>query len=184
MQSSSTIASIAEPYAQALMALAQKEGLTDRFGQDVAYLRSLLATSDELTRVLANPFVKTDDKKSILDRLAGETVHPLVATFLKLLVDRKRISLLDVIAQKYQELLRQLTNTALADVVSAVELTDAQQQSVIDRVKQMTGATSVELVTKVDADLIGGVIIKVGSQVVDASLRGQLRRMALTLGAI
>jgi F-type H+-transporting ATPase subunit delta len=128
--------------------------------------------------------VKADDKKSILARLGDETLHPLMATFLKLLVDRRRIALLDVVAQKYQDLLRQLTNTALADVTSAVELTDDQRQSVISRVQQMTGAASVELVTKVDADLIGGVIIKVGSQVVDASLRGQLRRMALTLGAL
>lgn len=184
MQSSSAIASIAEPYAQALMGLAQKENLAARFGEDIAYLRSLLESSDELKAVLSNPFVKADDKKSILARLGDETLHPLMATFLKLLVDRKRIALLDVVAQKYQDLLRQLTNTALADVTSAVELTDDQRQSVISRVQQMTGAASVELVTKVDADLIGGVIIKVGSQVVDASLRGQLRRMALTLGAL
>ncbi|MBD2553121.1 F0F1 ATP synthase subunit delta [Limnothrix sp. FACHB-708] len=184
MQSSSTIASIAEPYAQALMTLAQKESLVERFGEDVTYLRGLLAASDELGALLANPFVKADDKKSVLDRLAGETLHPLTANFLKLLVDRKRIALLDSIAQKYQDLLRQFTNTALAEVTSAVELTEEQRQSAIERVKQLTGAASVELVTKVDTDLIGGVIIKVGSQVVDASLRGQLRRMALTLGAI
>jgi F-type H+-transporting ATPase subunit delta len=68
-------------------------------------------------------------------------------------------------------------------VASAVELTDEQKQSVREKVIAMTSANQVELNTKIDPDLIGGVIIKVGSQVVDASLRGQLRRIGLRLSS-
>jgi len=76
-----------------------------------------------------------------------------------------------------------MNQTVLAEVISAVELTEAQQQAIREKVKGMTNAHEVELDQKVDRDLIGGVIIKVGSQVIDASLRGQLRRLSLRLSS-
>jgi F-type H+-transporting ATPase subunit delta len=88
---------------------------------------------------------------------------------------------LEAILQQYLALLRQLNQTVLAEVISAVPLTEAQQQAVIDKVLAITNARQVELETKIDSDLIGGLIIKVGSQVIDASLRGQLRRLSLRL---
>lgn len=184
MQGNSTIATVAEPYAQALMAIAQKEDLAARFGEDVAYLRELLKISDDFGRALASPIVADSQKKSLLQTLAGEQVHPLVGNFLKILVDRKRIAFLDAVCEKYQALLRELTNTVLAEVTTTTELNDDQRQQVVEKVKQLTGAAQVELATTIDSDLIGGAIIKVGSQVIDSSLRGQLRRMALSLGAL
>jgi len=77
--------------------------------------------------------------------------------------------------------LRQLNQTVLAEVISAVPLTEAQQQAIIQKVIAISNARQVELETKVDSELIGGVIIKVGSQVIDASIRGQLRRLSLRL---
>ena len=101
--------------------------------------------------------------------------------FLMLLVDRRRIILVEGIAQEYLALLRQLNQIVLAEVISAVPLTDEQQQTIKEKVKSMTNAQQVELNSKIDSDIIGGVIIKVGSQVVDSSLRGQLRRLSLRL---
>ncbi|MEL7246627.1 MAG: ATP synthase F1 subunit delta, partial [Cyanobacteria bacterium J06636_27] len=60
-------------------------------------------------------------------------------------------------------------------------LTDEQQQTIKEKVKSMTDAREVELDSTIDSDIIGGVIIKVGSQVIDSSLRGQLRRLSLNL---
>ena len=99
-----------------------------------------------------------------------------------ILVDRRRIIFLEGICQHFRTLLRKLNNIVLAEVTSAVELTDEQRQAVIDKVKSITQAQDVELVNRLDQGLIGGVIIKVGSQVIDASLRGQLRRLSISLG--
>jgi F-type H+-transporting ATPase subunit delta len=79
--------------------------------------------------------------------------------------------------------LRQLNQTVLAEITSAVPLTETQQQAITEKVITLTKAVRVELATKIDSDLIGGVIIKVGSQVIDASLRGQLRRLSLRLSS-
>lgn len=172
---------IAEPYAQALMSVARKNNLTEQFGADIRALLDVLKNSEQLRNFLANPFVSIEGKKAVLQRVVGEDMNPYLKNFLMLLIDRRRILLLEDICQQFLSILRQLNQTVLAEVISAVELTDEQQQAVREKVIAMTNAREVELDTKIDSDLIGGVIIKVGSQVFDASIRGQLRRLSLRL---
>lgn len=174
---------VVDPYAQALMSVANRQNQTEQFGEQVRSILNLLQTSEQFRDFLANPFIKPEDKKAVLGRVLGSDVNPSIRNFLMLLVDRRRILLLEGICQQYLNLLRQLNQTVLAEVISAVELTEEQQQAVRDRVVAMTNARSVEIETKIDRDLIGGVIIKVGSQVIDASIKGQLRRLSLRLSS-
>lgn len=169
------------PYAQALMSSAKSQNITEEIGTDVRSLLSLLENSDQLQNFVANPFVKEQDKKRVLEQVIGESVHPYLRNFVRILVDRRRILLLEGICQQYLNLLRQLNQTVLAEVTSTVELSEEQQQSIKDKVKAMTSAREVELDMKLDSELIAGAIVKVGSQVIDASLRGQLRRLSLSL---
>jgi F-type H+-transporting ATPase subunit delta len=172
---------IAEPYAEALMSLAKANDLTDAFGDNAAALISLLDESEDLRDLLASPVVSADVKKSVLQQLLGDQVNPLMKNFLMLLVDHRRIIFLKDICLRYQQLLRELKRAVLAQVVSAVELTPDQKQTVSDKVKELTGAQFVELESKLDPSVLGGVVIQVGSQIFDLSLRGQLRRLALQL---
>ena len=172
---------IAEPYAQALMSLAQSHQIAESLGDEVSSLLNLLESSQDLREFIDNPIVKATDKKAVLGQIVTDEGSPYFLNFLKLLVDKGRILFLGQICQQYLELLRQQTNTVLAEVTSASELTDTQRHRVADKVKDLTGARAVELKTRVDPDLIGGVIIKIGSQVFDTSLRGQLRRISISL---
>jgi F-type H+-transporting ATPase subunit delta len=181
MKGSVVSGEILEPYAEALMSVAQSQNLLDKFGEDVRALLSLLETSPELKEFLGNPIAKPEAKKAVLQQVAGEQIHPYMANFLKLLVDRRRILFLEGICQQFQVLLRQLSKTVLAEVTSAVELTDEQKNAIAGKVREISSAERVELDTKIDPDLIGGVIIKIGSQVLDTSLRGQLRRIGIAL---
>lgn len=181
MKGSSFSAEVVEPYAEALMSVAKEHDLVDRFGEDVAALLDTLKESEELQQFLGNPIVKAEDKKAVLEQIGTEQLHPYMVNFLKILVDRRRILFLADICKQYQALLRELKRAVLAQVISAVELNDDQKQAVRQKVLGMTNAQDVELETQIDPDLLGGVIIKVGSQVVDASLRGQLRRIGVSL---
>ncbi|AKG23934.1 ATP synthase F1 subunit delta [Calothrix sp. 336/3] len=181
MQSKIALAEIAQPYAEALMSVAQSNNLTEEFGSDIRILLSLLGNSQELRSFFENPFVKLDSKKALVNQIMGEGGNTYLRNFLLLLVDRRRIQILEGICQQYLSLLRQLNQTVLAQVISAVPLSDEQQETVKQKVKAMTNAREVELDTRIDREIIGGVIIKVGSQVVDASIRGQLRRLSLRL---
>jgi len=178
-----TLSEVVEPYAQALFSIATSQDLVDRFGEDASALLDTLAESDELVQFLGNPFLNPEGKKSVLRQLASDRLHPTMNNFLLLLVDRGRIMFLEGICKQYQALVRQSRGIVLAEVSSAVELTDEQKEAVRRKVVELTGAQQVELSTSLDPELIGGVVIKVGSQVFDGSLRGQLRRMSLNFAS-
>lgn len=181
MISNIAIAKVAQSYAQALLSIAQSKNLTEEIGGDARTLQSLLLGNKDLQNFFSNPFIQSENKKSLIRQILGESSSVYLRNFLLLLVDKRRIAFLEPILQQYLVLLRQLNQTVLAEVTSAVSLTEAQQQTIQEKVISLTNARQVELVTKIDGDLIGGVIIKVGSQVIDASLRGQLRRLSLRL---
>ncbi len=183
MKDSVVIEGLVAPYAQALLSIAQDGNLTDQFGQDSSALIDLLKSSADLKQLLENPIVEHDLKKNVLRQVLSNQLRPTMLNFVLLLVDRGRIAFLDRICERYQELLREINQTVLAEVTSAVELSDSQKDSIRQKVMEMTNARSVELKTALDSELLGGVIIKVGSQVVDASLRGQLRRISIQLSS-
>ncbi|MEL6929532.1 MAG: ATP synthase F1 subunit delta [Cyanobacteria bacterium J06600_6] len=171
---------ISEPYAQAIMSLAQQESLTDQFGETFRSIESLLSESKDFKDFVMNPVIKNEDKKSVLKQVMSDA-NPYLVNFMMLLVDKRRIVFLESIAEQYLNLLRKLNQTVLAEVTSAQELTDEQKGNIVDKVKNIVEARDVELKASVDSSLIGGVIIKVGSKVIDASLRGQLRRISVSL---
>ena len=174
---------VLQPYASALMSLAKSNNLSEEFGNEIRSLLGLLESSEDLRQFLGNPLIKPDAKKAVIKQIAGADMNPLMRSFLSLLIDKGRILFLEGIGKQYLTQLRELNQTVLAEVTSAVPLSDAQQQTVREKVQAMTSARQVEIETKIDADLIGGVVIKVGSQVIDASLRGQLRRLGIRLSS-
>ncbi len=171
------------PYAKALMDIAKANGVTDQVGAEVADLQALLKGSEDLTRFLTNPLIAPEAKKGALRQIAEGQVNPSLLNVLLLLVDRNRIMFLEGVLEQYQALLRDLNQTVLADVISAVDLSEEQATGIKQRVAGLTGARNVELSVQVDPSLLGGLIVKVGSQVIDASLRGQLRRIGVQLAA-
>jgi F-type H+-transporting ATPase subunit delta len=181
MTSQVASAEVAQPYAQALLSIAQSKNLTEEFGEDARTFLGLLRADKQLYNFFSNPFIQPENKKALIKQILGEGANPYLRNFLLILVDKRRIAFLESIFQQYLALLRQLNQTVLAEVISAVPLTEAQQQAIIQKVIAISNARQVELETRVDSELIGGVIIKVGSQVIDASIRGQLRRLSLRL---
>jgi F-type H+-transporting ATPase subunit delta len=184
MQSTLYSSEIAEPYAQALMAVAIDKNETEAFGRETRDLLQLLEESEELKSFIQNPTIAEANKKAVLQKILGKRANVYLSNFLMLLVDKRRIALLPEICEKYLTQLRKLNNVVLAEVTSVKELTEGQREAVREKVKQISGAQSVELKTSIDSDILGGIIIKVGSQVVDASLSGQLRRIGYQLSGL
>ncbi|MBE9032776.1 F0F1 ATP synthase subunit delta [filamentous cyanobacterium LEGE 11480] len=175
---------VLEPYAQALLSLGQSNNLVDAFGDDARLILETVNSSDELQTFLESPFGGDDAKKAVLKQIFGGKIQPFMENFIMILVDRRRIMFLAGICQQYQVLMRQLKGIVLAEVRSAVELNDAQKEQIKQRVKTVTSANEVEIASEIDPDLIGGVVIKAGSQVIDASLKGQLRQISLRLAGL
>ena len=174
-------AEVVEPYAEALISLAQEKHLTDEIGNNIRSLKDLFNQSAELKTFLSSPLVKAEDKKEVIKKIADEQINPFLLNFLLLLVDRQRINVVEGVFNKYLENLRKINNIVLAEVTSAVKLYEGEAGKLVDKIKNLTGANDVELETNIDPDIIGGVVIKVGSQIYDASIRGQLRRISRSM---
>jgi F-type H+-transporting ATPase subunit delta len=95
-----------------------------------------------------------------------------------ILADRKRISYLEAITERYLELVYELANIKIVEVVSASEINETQQQLLIDKLQTMTNAKEIKLLITLDTSLIGGFLIKTDSQVIDLSVKGQLKELA------
>jgi F-type H+-transporting ATPase subunit delta len=173
---------ILERYAQALMSLAQQSDVVAQVGNDISTITEALKNSEDLSEFFANPLYKSEQKKTVLSQVFGDELHPYTRNFLMLLVDRRRIMFLEGICREFQALLRAMNQVVLAEATTVRGLTEDQTQALKDKVIALTGARQVELAVKLDPELIGGVVIKIGSQVIDASIRGQLRRISLRLG--
>lgn len=175
---------ITMPYAQALIEVAEANQMVDQIGAEVGDLLTALESSEDLRQFLANPLLDPEAKKAVLRQVVGDQVNSVLLNFLMVLVDRNRIVFLDSVLRQYQALLRELNQTVLADVTTAIELSDRQRSQIKDQVIGFTGARNVELSVEIDPSLLGGLIIKVGSQVIDASLRTQLRRIGQQLVSV
>jgi F-type H+-transporting ATPase subunit delta len=175
------VARLSEPYAEALVNLAQERNQLAEIEQELVALRQLLVAAPELAQVLQRPTIGPDQKKRILRQVLTGQVQPVVLNFLLLLVDRGRIVLLDRIISSFQDMARQLRGIQLARVRAAVPLTPEQTQQLAERLARLVGARQVELEVTVDRSLLGGFTVQLGSRFFDASLRSQLQRLALRL---
>jgi F-type H+-transporting ATPase subunit delta len=176
--------SIATPYAEALLQVAESRNETDTVATQVRELLALWNGSAQLREAMASPVLEPDAKKAALAALFDEQVTPSVQNLLKLLADRQRIAVLDAVLERFLELYRELRHITLAKVSSATPLSEEQQVQLNQKVQAIAGTKAVEFDLNVDPSLIGGFVVNLGSQVIDASLAGQVRRLGLALAKV
>jgi F-type H+-transporting ATPase subunit delta len=173
--------SIASPYADALLQVAEEREEADLVAEQAKQVLHLWQESSELRDTMASPVIEPEVKKGALVALFTDQVSPAFLNLLKLMADRQRIAFLDAVLERFLALYRQQRGIALASVTSATPLSEDQQASLRAKVKAVAGTESVEFNLSVDPALIGGFVVSLGSQVIDASLAGQVRRLGLTL---
>ena len=176
--------SIATPYAEALLQVAESRKETDAVAEQAKSLLAVLNSSPELKAALASPVLEPEAKKAALAKLFDDQVTPSVQNLLKLLADRQRLPMMEAVLMRFLELYRELRNITLAKVTSAAALSEEQQAELNRKVQEIAGSKSVEFDLVVDPSLIGGFIVSMGSQVIDASLSGQVRRLGLALAQV
>ncbi|MEB3319521.1 MAG: ATP synthase F1 subunit delta [Cyanobium sp.] len=175
---------IATPYAEALLQVAESRKETDTVADQVRDILSIWDDSAELRSAMASPVLEPEAKKAAMLALFKDQLTPSLENLLKLLADRQRIAVLDAVLSRFLELYRELRNVTLARVTSATPLTEEQQQQLNDKVRAIAGSEAVEFQLNVDPALIGGFVVSMGSRVIDASLAGQVRRLGLALARV
>lgn len=176
--------SLATPYAEALLQVSESQQDTDTVAAQAKAVLVLWNQSEQLREAMASPVLEPDAKKAALTALFADQLSGSLMNLLKLLADRQRIAVLDAVLLRYLELYRQLRNISLAKVTSAQPLSDEQQAQLTQKVQAIAGTEAVEFDLRVDPALIGGFVVNLESQVIDASLAGQVRRLGLELAKV
>jgi len=177
------LSKVAEPYAEALLSLAQSNDSLKDTTNDMNIVSQFLANSSDLKKFLSNPLITKEAKKNVVKDILGEQIGASTLKFLLLLVDRNRIEVLDSIAQKFLELSYKQESIEIAKITSSIQLSADQQKEIAEKLKVITGAKQIKLALKVDPQLIGGFTIEIGSKMIDTSIRGQLKQISTLLGA-
>jgi|TARA_B100000767_G_C19649027_1_gene485898 F-type H+-transporting ATPase subunit delta len=175
---------IATPYADALLDVAKSTSSIHTITSDVNNLRDLLASTKMLKDYLNNPLAGVKAKREIIEKIISPEVSLPMSNFLFLLADRKRINYLETITERYLELVYDLANIKIVEVTSANQISEEQQQLLTEKLQSMTNAKEIKLLITLDSTLIGGFLIKTNSQVIDLSIKGQIKELASHLDSV
>jgi F-type H+-transporting ATPase subunit delta len=164
-------------YARALLDVVVREADPQQAAHDLAGFQQLMTEHTQLQQTLTNPALPIARKRAIVEELATRVqLGPVVAKLLLLLADRDRLALLPDIVDAYRARLMDHLQAVQAEVTAASPLADEQAKALQDSLGRVTGRR-VSLVSRVDPELVGGLVARVGSMVYDGSVKRQLERM-------
>ena len=175
---------IAAPYARALFDFSVDKNIMHQITADFQNLEIFLDESSELTDYLNNPLVSQDAKGEVLTKTLKSQVNSETFKFLMVLVNRDRINLLKSVITNYLELVYETASIKTIEVVTAVEFSNAQKNTLIQKLKELTNAREIKLAITVDPNLIGGFLIKTESKIIDFTIKNQLQQLAKHLDSV
>lgn len=165
----------ARRYAEAAFELAERDDAFDAWAAGLALVAGV-AADESVGRIVDNPALPHGDRETIVARLFEGRVAPAVLNLSRLLARRGRFEILPAVAAEFNRLLNRRNGIVEAVVTSASPLTASETDAISGRIMTMTGS-GVSLRTEIDEALIGGLTVKVGDQLLDASIRGRLERL-------
>jgi len=175
---------IAAPYARALFDFSVDKNIMHQITADFQNLEIFLDESTELIDYLSNPLVNQDAKREVLTKTLKSQVNSETFKFLMVLVNRDRINLLKSVITNYLELVYETASIKTIEVVTAIEFSNAQKNTLIQKLKELTNAREIKLAITVDPNLIGGFLIKTESKVIDFTIKNQLQQLAKHLDSV
>ncbi|HVL53766.1 MAG TPA: F0F1 ATP synthase subunit delta [Vitreimonas sp.] len=165
----------ARRYAEAAFELATRDGSHEAWARDLEIIAGISA-DDRVASTLRNASIPHPQRQQLVRGLFESRVSPKALNLVRLLVERRRAELLPAIAGEFRRLLNRSQGITDAVVTSAAPLTTAETEALKGRIQSMAGSR-IDLQTQVDESLIGGLTVKVGGRLLDASVRGRLERL-------
>ena len=166
---------IAQVWARALFEVAKEHDLLDTVRDQLRAFAEALGENRDLMVFFFSPYFSTEEKKDGLKR-AVSSAEPVLMNFLEALIERHRMPAIFRIRARYEILWEDERDLLPVEVTSAVELDKATIGSIGDRIGEQTKRT-VELSSKVDPDILGGIVLRVGNVILDASIRSRLEQL-------
>ncbi len=172
---------VAGRYATALFELAVDRSVIDDVANDLQQLQAMINESADLRRLIRSPLFSRDQQSDAMGAvLTSAGLSELVRNFVGVVAGNRRLFALEGMIGAYRSLVAQYRGEVTAEVTSATPLSDTQRSAVEQALKQAIGS-NVSVDAEIDPDLIGGMVVRVGSRMVDSSLRTKLQRLQLAM---
>jgi F-type H+-transporting ATPase subunit delta len=166
-------------YAKAVLNLSLDLKKADTINDDMQLMALTVDENNELQLLLNSPVIKSEAKKSALVAVFDKKIDKTSLGLINLLVENKRLPLLSEVAKQYTLLYDEYKGSQMAEVTTAIPLTDELEEKVLTKVKEITGK-KVSLENIIDPTIIGGFILRVGDKQFDASILGKMNNLRRT----
>ena len=163
-------------YAKSLIDISEENGVIDTSYDDMVLVNSLCSSNKDLINLLKTPIVKTDLKVKILKELFSNSISSLTLSFIVLITNKKRESILAEISSSFISLYKGKKNIKEVTVTTALPLDETMRKELMNYVKAQNNS-NIELIEKVDESLIGGAIITIGDKQLDTSISSKLHAL-------
>jgi F-type H+-transporting ATPase subunit delta len=175
------VAGLATRYATALFELARDAGALDKVAADLDFVKTLIEQSADLRRLVRSPIIGRAEQGKAMDAvLARAEVHDLTRRFVGVIASNRRLFSLESIIAAFKQLLAKSRGELTAVVSTAQPLDDAQRAALDASLRRAVGV-KVAVETKVEPELLGGMVVRIGSRMFDSSLRSKLQRLQLAM---
>jgi F-type H+-transporting ATPase subunit delta len=184
LASDTRVSGLAERYATALFDLADERRTLDEAASDLRQLRAMLEASGDLLRLIRSPVLSREEQGNAMAALAERAgISPLVRDFLAVVARNRRLFAVPAMVEAFLAKLAARRGEVTAQVIAAQPLSEAQLGTLNEQLRRSIGSrVSVEV--RVDPGLIGGMVVKVGSRMVDGSIKSKLQRLQLAMKSI
>ncbi len=166
---------LARVYARSLFDVAREQGKLDELREQLGQFADALSETHELAVFFFSPYFSTKEKQEGLERLL-EGADPILMNFLSLLIENHRMPVIFRIREQYEHLWEQENRTLPVEVTSAIELDEATTEALGRTIGERSGR-KVKLAARVDPDILGGIVVRVGNSILDASIRNRLEQL-------
>lgn len=167
----------ASRYVKSLLDLAVEKNALEEVHNDMLMFSKVVDSNREFRLMLLNPIIKHDKKRAILEKVFSGKVHALTMAIFDILTKKNREPLLAGIAKEFHNAYNEHKGVEKATVTTATPLDDKLRAEFTDMVKKYSNKKSVELIERVDKDMIGGFVLNVGDRQVDASIKNKLKAL-------
>ncbi len=165
---------ISSRYAKSLMILAMEKGELDAVYADMKLIDETIDSSREFSNLLNSPIVKPDTKVAILNKVFVGQIGQITHGFIKLLTEKGREGYLAEVAQSFVDQVKVHKHIVTAEVITAISMDENTRQNILRIAQNMKGG-EIDLTEKVDNNLIGGFVLRVGDKMIDTSIAGKIR---------
>lgn len=170
------IEQIGEIYARALLNLADQNGVGNEIAEDVRGIGELLRSNAGFAQLMSAVTLSPEEHVAVLEKIFGGRVHALTLETLKSMARRSRLMFLRGLVEGVEEVLKQRSGRVDAEVICAAELPAQTLSNVRDAIGRATGKQA-DLQVRIVPEILGGIQVRVGDTLIDASVESQLQRM-------